>query len=119
MNTYTFEVYSLSEKEVTYKQIEYIKVKTSDGEISIYANHMPLITDVLPGEIEIKTNGKKDKFNQSGGILVTEKLLCKFFKTPTPKVTEQKEHIQSEDIRQELFSEFSANLSSKQRVKSV
>lgn len=118
---FTFEVFSLTQKEQEFKQTSFVTVKTSAGEITLYANHMPLITDVLPGKLVVKENGNVHEIEHEGGVLVTDKLLCQFFKTQKQGqlVMDQKEKkLSAEEITKQLINEFAQRLSQKQGIAS-
>jgi F-type H+-transporting ATPase subunit epsilon len=48
-------------------------IPTPDGQITILAKHMPLVTALSPGEIKLKTNGKNWYMATEGGIAYVAK----------------------------------------------
>lgn len=58
-------------------EITEASIPTPDGQISILANHMPLITLVSPGEIKLKTSSKEHYLATEGGVAYVAKGLLK------------------------------------------
>lgn len=56
-------------KVVLREEVEEITIPTVNGEISILANHVNLLTKIKPGEMIIKRNNKLDSFAITGGFL--------------------------------------------------
>lgn len=46
------------EKKVYSDEVDQVSLPTPNGEITILPNHIPLVTQVKPGELAIKKNGK-------------------------------------------------------------
>lgn len=46
------------EKKVYSEEIDQVSLPTPDGEITILPHHIPLITQVKPGELTVKKSGK-------------------------------------------------------------
>lgn len=57
------------ESEVLKEEVDEITVPTITGEIGILPNHVALLTQVMPGELRIKNNGKTSLFAIMGGYL--------------------------------------------------
>lgn len=65
---FNFEV--ISPEKVVYKEeVEEVILPTSVGQIAILPNHISLFTQVLPGEIIIKKDGKEQYMAITGGFL--------------------------------------------------
>lgn len=58
-------------------EITEASIPTPDGQISILANHMPLITLVSPGEIKLKNSSKEHYLATEGGVAYVAKGLLK------------------------------------------
>lgn len=57
------------EKPVFDDEITSVSLPTLNGEITVLDHHIPLITQILPGELTIThKNGKKDYFATGGGF---------------------------------------------------
>jgi len=57
------------DKIVFDQEIESLTLPTTEGEITILPNHIPLITAIKPGEIMIKQEGKTHHMAVMGGFL--------------------------------------------------
>lgn len=51
------------------EEIQEITIPTTEGEITILPNHVPLVSKIKPGEMIIRRGGKKDFFAVTGGFL--------------------------------------------------
>lgn len=120
MTPFTFEMLSLTKKELVFDNTTSVTVNTSAGVISIYAKHMPLITNVVPGEITLKENNTVHKYEHDGGIIVMDKNVCTFFKTQkTQEIIPLSENkLSEEDITKHMVGEFIRNLSNKEGIRS-
>ena len=49
-----------------------VSIQTSEGEITILANHIPLISPVKHGEVRVVKNGETFPFAMSGGVVEVE-----------------------------------------------
>lgn len=58
-------------------EVSEASIPTPDGQITILANHMPLITLVAPGEIDIKTGNKEHYLATEGGVAYVANNLLK------------------------------------------
>jgi F-type H+-transporting ATPase subunit epsilon len=56
-------------KKVFSEEIDELNVHTTNGQISILPNHMPLVTSLLPGEMIMKIKGKEQHYAVTGGFL--------------------------------------------------
>lgn len=57
------------ERKVLDEAAEYLRLRTSDGDVGILANHAPLVSELIAGKMEIKVKGVVDKYFLSGGFL--------------------------------------------------
>lgn len=57
------------ERKVLEKEAEYLRLRTSDGDVGILANHAPLVSELIAGKMEIKVKGNVDTYFLSGGFL--------------------------------------------------
>ena len=66
--TFNFEI--ISPEKVVYKEeVDEVIAPTVSGQITILPNHVSLLTQVSPGEIIIKKNGKEQYMAVTGGFL--------------------------------------------------
>lgn len=58
-------------KKVIDQEADYVRVKTTEGELGILANHAPLVAELAMGamEIEYQDKAKRDAYFVSGGFL--------------------------------------------------
>lgn len=64
------------EKKVFSDEIDQVSLPTPDGEITVLPHHIPLVTQVKPGELTIKKNDKITHFvTGSGFVEVTGKTI--------------------------------------------
>lgn len=68
MSTFKLSVVTHKKKEME-MEVEYLRVRASEGDMGILPNHAPLVTELGKGEMEIKTGGTQKKFFVSGGFL--------------------------------------------------
>ncbi len=57
------------EKKVFSDEIDQISLPTPDGEITVLPHHIPLVTQVKPGELTIKKNDKTTHFVTGSGFV--------------------------------------------------
>lgn len=57
------------EKKIFEDEVDQVSLPTLDGEITILENHLPLMTQIKPGELTIKTRGKIEYFVTGGGFV--------------------------------------------------
>ena len=58
-----------SEKNVFSGDVDYVGVKSADGELGILPKHVPLITELVEGKVTWRLNNKNVEVNISGGFL--------------------------------------------------
>lgn len=56
-------------KKLLEKEVEYVRVRTTQGDMGILANHTPLVVELDPGEMKIKNEDKEEFYFLSGGFL--------------------------------------------------
>lgn len=49
--------------------VKYVQITGSEGELTIYPNHTPLLTSIKPGIVHIYVNKRENFIYVSGGIL--------------------------------------------------
>lgn len=57
------------EKEIFNDQVEEVTARTSEGEVGILPNHASLLTQVVPGELSIKTGKENIMMAIGSGLL--------------------------------------------------
>lgn len=57
------------EKIAFQDEVEAVSLPTENGEITILAHHIPLVTNLVPGEIIIKKDMEKTSLAVSGGLV--------------------------------------------------
>ncbi len=57
------------EKEIFNEEVEMVTVETMEGEIGILPHHTNLMSQLKPGELKVKQNGKELFFAIGGGLL--------------------------------------------------
>lgn len=57
------------EKELLSEDIDEVIVPTSSGELTILPHHVPLLVQIMPGELTIKKSGKSEHLAIVGGFL--------------------------------------------------
>ena len=68
-NTIKFEI-TTPERVVLKEEVAQITVPTRNGEITVLPNHIPLVSVLEPGVIEvIKSNGEREVMSVSGGFI--------------------------------------------------
>lgn len=68
MSTFKLSVVTHKKKEIEI-EVEYLRVRGSEGDMGILPNHAPLVTELGKGEMEIKIGETRRKFFVSGGFL--------------------------------------------------
>lgn len=58
------------ERTVFSDEIEQITLMTEDGEITILPHHIPLVTNLKPGEVRYKKQGQESHLAVSGGFAI-------------------------------------------------
>ncbi len=58
-------------KKIIDQEAEYLRVRTTEGDLGILANHAPLVAELAMGQLEIENQGKtkRDSYFVSGGFL--------------------------------------------------
>jgi F-type H+-transporting ATPase subunit epsilon len=57
------------EKKIFEDEVDQVSLPTLDGEITILPHHVPLMTQIKPGELTIKAHGKTEHFVTGGGFV--------------------------------------------------
>lgn len=57
------------EKVLIEAEVDSVTVPTQTGEITILQNHIPLVSNLVPGELHFSQNGTKTFFAVSGGFI--------------------------------------------------
>jgi F-type H+-transporting ATPase subunit epsilon len=69
MNTIKFEIVT-PERQVLKENVTQVSVPTRNGEITILPHHIPLVSVLVPGVIEVKLpNGESEVMSVSGGFI--------------------------------------------------
>ncbi len=76
--------------------IEWISMPTRDGEITIFPNHEPLITALVPGILTVCIDGKNTQYAVGGGVAE----ITPIHVTITVDMVEDGAHLSIEDIRE-------------------
>lgn len=67
-NSFRLEVVTPLAKILS-EEVEFIMIRTTDGDMGILANHSPFVAGLATGEMKIRSNGKEDFFYVSGGFM--------------------------------------------------
>ncbi|WP_297406236.1 F0F1 ATP synthase subunit epsilon [uncultured Cetobacterium sp.] len=67
-NSFRLEVVTPLAKILS-EEVEFIMIRTTDGDMGILANHSPFVAGLSTGEMKIRSNGKEDFFYVSGGFM--------------------------------------------------
>lgn len=57
------------EKEILSEEVDEVIVPTTTGELAILPHHVPLLTQMAPGELQIKKSGKTEHLVVVGGFM--------------------------------------------------
>ncbi len=68
MKSFRFEI-TTPERVVYQDEVESVTLPTLDGEITVLANHMPLVSVLVPGELLIRSKGKAYPYVIGGGFV--------------------------------------------------
>lgn len=68
MATFKIKVVTYEEK-VLEQEAEFVLVRTTEGDMGILPNHSPFIAGLSTGEMNIRLNGKEEKYFVSEGLL--------------------------------------------------
>ena len=67
-DTFKFEV--VTPTAVVYsRDVHMVTLPAVEGQIGVYAHHVPLLTRIVPGEIIVTTNGRDEFFAVGGGLV--------------------------------------------------
>lgn len=70
MSDKTFQiVIATPEREVYRDRITSVTLPTTEGEITVLAHHIPIVTTLKPGELMIRKNGEENPYAISGGFV--------------------------------------------------
>lgn len=61
------------ERTVFEDEVDQITLPTADGEITVLPNHIPLISILVPGELDLKKDGEEIAVAVSGGMIEVRK----------------------------------------------
>src|SRR4030043_2270249 len=61
------------ERTVYEEEIDQVTLPTADGEITVLPNHIPLISILVPGELDVRKEGKEIAMAVSGGMIEVRK----------------------------------------------
>ena len=61
------------ERVLLTESVSSVSLPTSMGEITILPNHIPLVANLVPGEIRYKKNSETNFFSVSGGFIEVKK----------------------------------------------
>jgi hypothetical protein len=123
MTTFTVSLLSPEKKARTFSDATVVTANTKAGQISVYAHHMPLLTQVVPSTLIIKREKEAPyEYAHTGGVLVVEKNALLFFegqeKQAVP-VTSKPKGISAEEITRQMVDEFITRLNAKERISSA
>src|SRR4030042_6646153 len=57
------------ERTVYEEKIDQVTLPTADGEITVLPNHIPLISILVPGELDVRKEGEEIAMAVSGGMI--------------------------------------------------
>ena len=72
MNTFRLEIVA-PDREVFSGEVEQVTLKTVTGKMGVLANHMPLVTMIDIGPVEIKADGQVREGLATGGFISVSK----------------------------------------------
>lgn len=67
-NSFRLEVVTPLAKVLS-EDVEFIMIRTTDGDMGVLPNHSPFVAGLATGEMKIRSNGKEDFFYVSGGFM--------------------------------------------------
>jgi F-type H+-transporting ATPase subunit epsilon len=56
-------------KKVLSQDVEFVLLRTTEGDMGILANHAPFVAELAIGEMKVKAEGKEEIYYVSGGFL--------------------------------------------------
>lgn len=90
-----FSLISISRKVLDLPIVEWVTIPTDGGEITILANHEPLITALTPGVLTVKSEGQTTSYAIGGGFAE----ITPDATTVTADMVEDSSHMDLEAIR--------------------
>jgi F-type H+-transporting ATPase subunit epsilon len=69
MNTLKLQIVSLDGVVYSEESVRHVNLKSLDGEITILANHAPLVTPLKEGVVNIKKGESVDRVETSRGVV--------------------------------------------------
>ena len=70
------------------QDVDFVIVNTSDGEITVLANHIPLISNIKISRLTISNDEEVTEYAIAGGTLFTSETECKIITTAIEKTDE-------------------------------
>ncbi len=61
------------ERNLVNEKVDSVTLPTEMGEITVLPNHIPLVANLVPGEVQYKTKGESQYFAVSGGFIEIKK----------------------------------------------
>ncbi len=68
MHTFDFTIVT-PERELLHTQVSRVTLPTAEGEITVLANHEPLVAVLVPGEMRVASGGEEHAFAVSRGFI--------------------------------------------------
>lgn len=68
MNKIRFEITS-PERQVAKMTVDQVSIPTVLGEITVLPGHLPLVTELAPGELRLRADGETRSFAVAGGFV--------------------------------------------------
>lgn len=56
-------------KKVLSKEVEFVMIRTTEGDMGILANHSPFVAGLATGEMKVRSNGEETFYYVSGGFI--------------------------------------------------
>lgn len=56
------------EEKVYSEEVDQVSLPTANGEITVLPHHLPIVSQIVPGEIKVKKNGKEIDLVTGGGF---------------------------------------------------
>lgn len=67
-NSFKLEVVTPLSK-IFSKDVEFVMIRTTEGDMGILANHAPFVAGLATGEMKIRANGQENFYYVSGGFI--------------------------------------------------
>ncbi|AGR41761.1 F0F1 ATP synthase subunit epsilon [Spiroplasma diminutum] len=74
-------------------EVEYVNVRTADGQITVYANHSPVVSTLLIGDMKYEINGVIKYIHLHRGIIQVSKDQVKILTQRLYEVNEKGQRI--------------------------